>query len=531
MSRTGLRLNRYVESFDESYDVVVVGLGFAGAITAIEAHDRGARVLIVEKMPDPGGISICSGGGVRCTNDANSAYKYVKATNAGTARDDVVRTFANGMAGIQGYVEALAHSVDAQVEWVQRSGTYPFPGFESLAYVQVTSVPGFDVRKEYPHAHGTERGANLFKVLHENIKRRGIEIRLSAPALRLISSPAGSVRGLWIGGSAGPKAIAARRGVVLACGGFEAAADLQLQYWQAGKVRSAAFLGNTGDAIRLSQDFGASLQHLWHFHGCYGFHHTDPAFPLGIRVKRLPDWTPGVTEPRIPMTWILVDRRGRRFMNEYEPYFQDTGARPLESINPTTQAPTARPAFLIVDDVGRQRYPLAGTAFNDRSIPSYSWSGDNLKEVENGILKAVHSIDELATHVSTEPDTLRSTIDRWNAACACGKDQEFGRPASSMHTIVQPPFFVGEVWPVVSNTQGGIAHDADQRVLNVFDESIERLYVAGEAGSLWGYLYLMGGNLAECFISGWTAGAQAALMPPWKDHRENSRQPGVRSIG
>jgi FAD binding domain len=141
MSRTGLRLNRYVESFDESYDVVVVGLGFAGAVTAIEAHDRGARVLIVEKMPDPGGISICSGGGVRCTNDANSAYEYVKATNAGTARDDVVRTFANGMAGIQGYFEALAHSVDAQVEWVQRSGTYPFPGFESLAYVQVTNVP------------------------------------------------------------------------------------------------------------------------------------------------------------------------------------------------------------------------------------------------------------------------------------------------------------------------------------------------------------------------------------------------------
>jgi succinate dehydrogenase/fumarate reductase flavoprotein subunit len=170
-------------------------------------------------------------------------------------------------------------------------------------------------------------------------------------------------------------------------------------------------------------------------------------------------------------------------------------------------------------------------SFPDRSIPSYSWSGDNLKEVENGILKAAHSIDELATHVSTEPETLRSTIDRWNAACACGKDQEFGRPASSMHTIVQPPFFVDEVWPVVSNTQGGIAHDADQRVLNVFDESIERLYVAGEAGSLWGYLYLMGGNLAECFISGWTAGAQAALMPPWKDHRENPRQLGVRSIG
>lgn len=56
--------------WDESVDVVVVGYGYAGAVAAIEACDAGSSVLLVEKMPDPGGISICSGGNVRTADDA-----------------------------------------------------------------------------------------------------------------------------------------------------------------------------------------------------------------------------------------------------------------------------------------------------------------------------------------------------------------------------------------------------------------------------------------------------------------------------
>ncbi|MEO5738076.1 MAG: FAD-binding protein, partial [Variovorax sp.] len=51
--------------WDQSADVVVVGCGFAGAMAAISAHDEGAKVILLEKMPDPGGISVCSFGGVR----------------------------------------------------------------------------------------------------------------------------------------------------------------------------------------------------------------------------------------------------------------------------------------------------------------------------------------------------------------------------------------------------------------------------------------------------------------------------------
>ena len=93
--------------FDEAYDVIIAGYGFGGGIAAIEAADAGAKVLICEKMPQPGGISICSGGGVRCANSAEDAFNYLKATNAGTTPDDVLRVLAEGMAKANSYVKWL----------------------------------------------------------------------------------------------------------------------------------------------------------------------------------------------------------------------------------------------------------------------------------------------------------------------------------------------------------------------------------------------------------------------------------------
>jgi hypothetical protein len=71
----------------------------------------------------------------------------------------------------------------------------------------------------------------------------------------------------------------------------------------------------------MAQAVGAGLWHMWHYHGVYGFHHPDPAFRLGIRIRRMRNWTPGVTSNHNnPMSWIIVDQRGKRFMNEYDPH-------------------------------------------------------------------------------------------------------------------------------------------------------------------------------------------------------------------
>lgn len=504
-----------VERFDECVDVIVVGYGFAGAVSAISAHDSGASVLLVEKMPHLGGISICAGGGLRLSDDRDAAFAYLQATNDGTTPDDVLRAFVDGMFELHGYVTELARVNGAALTRIDRPGNYPFPGHESMYFLEVASVPGFDRVAGYPHARSLRNGTNMMKVLEDNVTSRGITVQFSTPARRLILGPDGAVQGLWVEGPSGPVSVCARRGVILACGGFEANPAMQRQHWQINPVLSAAFRGNTGDGLRMATAAGASLWHMWHFHGSYGFRHPDPDFPFGIRMKRLPDWVPDVRASAAPMSWILLDRRGRRFMNEYDPYLQDTGARALDVMDPATMRQPHVPCFAVVDEAGRAMYPLGGVVFNDDAVTPYEWSADNLKEVENGILKRADSIAELAAIIGCDIATLEASLARWNAACAAGNDADHGRPPESLVALAKPPFYVGEIWPVVSNTQGGPVHDAFQRVLNGFGEPIPGLYEAGEVGSIWGHLYLSGANLSECFIGGRIAGREASARAPW----------------
>jgi predicted oxidoreductase len=98
--------------------------------------------------------------------------------------------------------------------------------------------------------------------------------------------------------------------------------------------------------------------------------------------------------------------------------------------------------------------------------------------------------------------------------CGSGADTDFPRPPGSMMRIETPPFYGAPVWATVSNTQGGPVHDEKQRVIDAFGEPIPRLYAAGELGSSFGHLYLSGGNIAECFVTGRIAGKNAATAEP-----------------
>ena len=89
------------------YDVIVVGFGFAGGIAAIEAHDAGKRVLLVEKNAIPGGISVCSAGGLRIAQDAEDALSYLIATNGGTTPDPVLKVLADDMTMLADYARGL----------------------------------------------------------------------------------------------------------------------------------------------------------------------------------------------------------------------------------------------------------------------------------------------------------------------------------------------------------------------------------------------------------------------------------------
>lgn len=351
----------FPDRFDEVWDVLVIGFGFAGGASAIAAHDAGARVLLIEKQPDPGGISICAGGGIRTIVEPAGARAYLRETVGPDVPDEVLDAVAEGMAGLEGYFRDLAKVNGAEIAVHRRPANYPFPGYDGFGTVEVLSIPDFNPRAEYPQVRGRLRGPNVFKLVHDNVRARGIEVRLNTAAEKLILGSDGAVLGAEVRADGQVKRIAARRGVILASGGFEASPELQRKYWQIRPVLPVATRGNTGDGIRMAQAAGADLWHMWHFHGSYGFRHPDPAYPYGLRVKKVPDWTPEVTAPDVRMSWIVLDRQGRRFMNEYQPYLQDTGHRPLDQYDAQTQRFPRIPAFLVVDEEGRKLYPLGQT--------------------------------------------------------------------------------------------------------------------------------------------------------------------------
>jgi succinate dehydrogenase/fumarate reductase flavoprotein subunit len=415
------------------------------------------------------------------------------------------------MATIPRQLERLAKPLGVKLSNRDAAGNYPFDGHETFGFVNVEGIDGFDAETSYPHVRGAPGGRLLFRFLELCLAQRGLAPMTRVGADELVTDGRGHVVGLIAKARGGRIAVRARRGVVLACGGFEGSSEMQRQYWPEQPVLNAAFRGNTGDGIRMAQAVGADLWHMWHYHGSYGFRHSDPRYPFGIRTKRLPDWVPGTAlRGDVRMPWIVVDRRGRRFTNEYDPYLQDTGARPLGRYDPLVQDFAALPAWLICDADGHRLYPLGRPTSHERGI-AYDWSLDNEAEVARGILHRASSLDALAQAIGVPGHELAATIERWNAQCAVRHDDDWGRPPSSMMPIATPPFTYAPVWPIVSNTQGGPVHDARQRVRNAHGQPIPGLYAAGELGSVFGHLYLSGGNIAECFVGGRIAGREAAL--------------------
>ncbi|MCC6775995.1 MAG: FAD-dependent oxidoreductase [Hyphomicrobiales bacterium] len=523
--------NGSMNGFDEEFDVVVVGYGFSGATTAIEAAQTGARVLLVEKGAVPGGISICSYGAVRSADSEEKAFEYLTHTNGGRTTPQVLRVLAKGMTEQEDYVRDLAKVNGAEIATTKESGktgaNYPFPGFDTFYQTTVRTVPNFLAKAVYPWANGAPGGPMLFKILDDNLAAQRVEIRLNTKALRLITANTSKeVIGIVVESAGSEMRIRAKRGVVLACGGFEGSRHFREQFWEGNPVLPAAARNNTGDGIRMAQDLGAALWHMWHFHGAYGFKAADPEYPYAIRVKRLPDWVPNgnfgfvprrdetgsIDATQVKMAWILLDKYGKRFMNEYQPYLQDTAHRPMHYFDPATQSYPRIPAYLICDENGRKLYPLGRPTSNDKDV-HYDWSKDNLKEVESGILKRGQTIAELAQKLGLDPQATEKSIARWNEQCALANDGDFGRPNSAMVPVSAPPFYGAPVWPVVSNTQGGPIHDAEQRVLDVFGKPIPRLYAVGELGSAYGHLYMSGGNISECLISGRVAGTHVTQLP------------------
>jgi len=509
--------------WDIEADVVIVGYGLAGAISAIAAHDSGAKVLLMEKLPVAGGNSLLAGGALIWSMSADDAAKYLRACSSDRVDQDMIAFMAKGLTEVPSYVNKLVEDVEAVSTIMDTPFLfYPFPGKESFRLLRVlgfkdqedahVAIQTVDMRKR---KESTRRGGvRLMNMIFRNIEKRRIEVMLSTVAKRLVQNSEGRVVGLLAESQGRKIAVKANKAVILACGGFEFNDWLLKQYCEIQPIYGVGCMGDTGDGILMSQKVGAALWHMWLLHGSYGF--KFPEYDYAFRVP-----FGGALNPEEPakVAWILVNRYGKRFMNEAIPFMQDATYRAMQSMDcDFLSTPSGVPeypnipCYMIFDEEGRKDGPIAfPLTVLDEDM--YHWSPDNVAEIERGWIKRADTISELAGKLGVNAAELKQTLDRWNSQCPEQKDTDFFRVPGSMMPIKNPPYYGVECWPIVTNTQGGPQFNTKCQVVDPYGEPIPGLYKAGELGSFFGHLYTLGGNLSECVIEGRTAGENAAQEP------------------
>ncbi|MDP2719536.1 MAG: FAD-binding protein [Dehalococcoidia bacterium] len=504
-------------TWDRETDVIIAGYGLSGAVAAIEASDAGAEVIILEKSQFPGGLSILAGGSILCVSDPESAAGYLAHLSGGRIDENLIAPFARGLSEIEPYMRKLAEVNGGKVTASKSTipggigeGLYPFPGQEAFYRIRVTEIPGFTGFTWVQHLRMA--ALNMMKVVMDNVDKRNVPCLFSTAATRLVRDSAGKITGLKAVQDGKEITVRARRGIILATGGFEQNRWMQMQFLQGKPFYAMAPLTHTGDGIVMAQDVGADLWHMWHVHGSYGL--KFPEFPIAFR-------TPfsGPRNPKRRMPWIVVDKFGRRYMNEYQPGPQDTMHRAMEIYDPDLPGYARIPSYLIFDETGRAWGPLGEPLAIGGTL--YNWSKDNSDELNKGWILRGDTLAELARALAEREDNegrmegkrLEKTVAEWNEVVKSGED-DFHRPPGTMMPIESPPFYACPVWPIITNTQGGPVHNVKQQIVDVYKSPIPRLYACGELGSFFAHLYQLGGNIGECVYSGRVAGVNAAAEKP-----------------
>ena len=492
--------------WNKEADVVVVGYGGAGAVAAITAHDNNAEVLILEKQSRSNHYSNTkmSGGVFANVNDVEKAVKYLHSLyyvdqDLSWTDSKVIRAWAGYTSRNKEWIEDLG----GKVRYIGAAGEHEGDGSECM---ELYAYPGF--------------GPGLAKFLESKVSDRDIRVQYNTRANRLLTNPAGEVKGVRVV-TAGElqnriENIRVRRAVIMTCGGFEFNEEMKLNYL---KVYPTHFYGtpaNTGDGHRMVLELGADL---WHMNCCSArLIAKFPDFPIAFDVDyRGKSW---IWRQLIGKAWgdccgfFLVDSNGKRFTNENFKYH--TLYYELALFDSQRLAYPRVPCFWIFDQKRIDSGPLAlQITGSSGPVRLYRWSKDNIKEIEKGWVIQADSIHKLARKLGIDPDNLERTAQTYERYCTQGQDPEFGRNPQDLVSLKNPPFYSVKLLPGGPNTQGGPKRNHQAQILNVYGDTIPRLYAAGEFGSIYGMLYPSGGsNLAECIAFGRIAGENAAMEVP-----------------
>lgn len=545
-------------------DLLVVGSG-TGMAAALAGHELGLSTLIVEKTAYVGGSTARSGGafwlpGSSIMTDAGSAdtaekaRTYVQDLVGHDAAPDRARTFVDN---VPATVEMLRRTTPMKFQWAKGYSDYhpenpggsavgrtcecrPFdtailgtelgrlrPGLmESSFPMPVTGadyrwmnlmvrtprqswprillraaqgVGGMLLRRRYA-AGGQALAAGLFA----GVLQSGIPVWTNSPVIDLISDGE-RVTGARIDRHGTEVTVTARRGVVLASGGFDHQMSWRhkFQSEQLGEHYSLGAEGNTGDGIRLAQDVGAGIglmDQAWWF----------PAF------APLPDGQPTVmlAERSLPGC-LLVDQHGERFINEATDYMsfgqqllrREQAGQPIEAM------------WMVFDQQYRNSYLLAAELFPRMPIPQTWYAA--------GIAHRAPNLEILAREIGFDPAKLVATVQRFNDFADAGVDSDFQRGASAydryygdptvvpnpnLRPLTSGPFFAVKVVLSDLGTCGGVQADDHGQVLREDGSAIDGLYAIGNAAAnAFGKTYPgAGATIAQGLVYGYIAAQHAA---------------------
>ena len=345
----------------------------------------------------------------------------------------------------------------------------------------------------------------MWRCFAEAAKVRGIEVRYENPAIALVQDPVTrEVSGVVATDAEGNEyTIKSAKGVLLACGGYENNLEMQRDFHGMDEVYTAGTPGNTGDGIKMLMEAGAKIWHMKNQTQSGGFW-------LGIKVPEYESTfmrnfdMPG-------NSWIEVASDNTRFYNESYGYHRQHMKYMEYGRYVDLPHERALPVHLIFDESTREAGSIASQWLSwPTTTEGYTWSNDNLAEIEKGWIIKADTIEELAEKIGRDPVELQATIDRYNEMCEKGVDEDFGRDPATMAPIEKAPFYAVSITPTLVATTGGAKRDTDGRVLDWNENPIPGLYEAGELGSYVSNLYQNGVFLSEAMLSGRTA-AQTAF--------------------
>jgi 3-oxo-5alpha-steroid 4-dehydrogenase len=476
------------QTWDRETDVVVVGLGGAGAATAIEAARAGAEVIVLERTPVGGGSTVLCGGllymgggtplqkATGFEDSVENMYNYMLAAVGEGADPEMIRIYCENSVDLYDWLVQLGvpfkeSYIPGKYAAVPTDDGLAYTGNEMQAAYKAVATPA-------PRGHHVEgidhTGKVLFPPLQAGAEAAGAEITYEAPARRLVVNPEGRVVGVVIDIDGVEEFIKARKGVVLCAGGFAANKEMVAQHCPQ-YLRSEFLVGTKTDdgiGIRIGQGVGGDVRMMGDAFAYSGIYEFGESLVKGI----------------------LVDQKGRRFIGE-DNYGSWVG-RALIQGHPVS--------YVIVNQAIWDEVPEQGKTYIQEHI-KFGGQAD--------------TIAELSRAASINTAVLENTVNFYNEHASRGEDPEFSKDPHYLVPLEKGPFYAinfpaAYAWFF---TTGGLKTTGKAEVLDVFGEPVPGLYAAGRnAFAVCATMYPGSGtSVCEALTFGRIAGRVVASLEAW----------------